>query len=243
MTGWRQLARARAPDGGVLSLRQRGDELAIYVGRRALMTRADHGSEDQLGVVGCRPVCDRDQARVLIGGLGMGFTLRAALDTLPASARVTVAEISEAVVAWNRGPLRGLAGAPLDDPRVTVHVGDVLAHMQAARARRDAILLDVDNGPQGLTRKANHALYTDTGLAIAARALAGGGILAVWSAAHHPDFVRRLDRAGFTVTMRDARARAITGEGRASRRPVIYVATRSRHGGGLAGLKDLVTGT
>jgi len=149
-------------------------------------------------------------ARVLIGGLGLGYTLRAALDALPADAEVVVAEIVPAVVEWNRGPLAHLAGRPLEDPRAMVHEGDVGRVMRSG-GRWDAIMLDVDNGPVALTRKANHALYVATGIATAKAALRRGGILAVWSAHRDDRFASRLRRAGFTVEVTDVPARGVAG--------------------------------
>jgi spermidine synthase len=207
MIPWQLLGRAQAPDGGTLTLHQRDQELVIRVDGRDLMTSRAHGSEEALARLGCSDVAGRPQPRVLIGGLGMGYTLRAALDLLPADAAVMVAEIVPAVVEWNRGPLAHLAGHPLDDPRVTVEVIDVGALLRQPGRRFDAILLDVDNGPQGLTRRANHALYGSAGLDTARRALKPGGCYALWSAAPDRDFPRRLGRAGFAVEVHEVRAR------------------------------------
>lgn len=206
---WSEIARERAPDGVTLTLHRRAAEYEIRAGGRVLMTSREHRSEVALAEFGCRGLGDRDGARVLVGGLGMGFTLRAALDRLPASARVTVAEIVPAVAAWNRGALAALAGRPLDDPRVDLRIADVGAVIGDGATRHDAVLLDVDNGPQGLTRPANHALYTVPGLTAARRALRPGGVLAVWSATRHADFERRLGRAGFTCQVEATDARAV----------------------------------
>lgn len=207
MIPWQLLGSAQAPGGGALTLHQRGDELVIRVDGRELMSSRAHGSEESLARIGCRALQGRARPRVLVGGLGMGYTLRATLDTLPRDAEVVVAELVDAVVTWNRGPLAHLAGKPLEDPRVTVEVADVGALLRQPGPRFDAILLDVDNGPEGLTRRANHTLYTDAGLAAARRALRPGGCYAVWSASRHRDFVRRLGRAGFRVEVHDVRAR------------------------------------
>ncbi|MEM9490877.1 MAG: hypothetical protein AAGC55_17145 [Myxococcota bacterium] len=169
------------------------------------MSTSDHRSEETLARLACAELPGRSAPRVAIGGLGMGFTARAALDALPASAHVVIAEIVPAVVDWQRRYTGGPAGQPLDDPRVAVHVGDVADLFGQGGARYDAIILDVDNGPQGLTRPGNHALYTVPGLTTARRALRPGGILAVWSAAHHRDFERRLGQAGFAVEIHKAR--------------------------------------
>ncbi len=207
MIPWQLLGRAQAPDGGALTLHQRDQELVIRVDGRDLMTSRAHGSEEALARLGCSDARTRQRPRVLIGGLGMGYTLRAALDALPAQAEVVVAEIVDAVVEWNRGPLAHLAGRPLEDPRVTVVVTDVGALLRKPGPRFDAVLLDVDNGPQGLTRRANHALYGAAGLDTARRALAPGGCYALWSAGPDRDFERRLGRAGFAVEVHQVRAR------------------------------------
>jgi spermidine synthase len=207
MIPWQILGSAQAPDGGTLTLYQRDHELVIRVDGRELMTSRAHGSEEALAHLGCSDARAKPRPRVLVGGLGMGFTLRAALDVLPAQAEVVVAEIVPAVVEWNRGPLAHLAGRPLEDPRVTVAVTDVGALLRRPGPRFDAILLDVDNGPQGLTRRANHALYGRVGLDTARRALAPGGCYALWSAGPDRDFERRLARAGFGVEVHEVRAR------------------------------------
>jgi spermidine synthase len=207
---WETLGRARADGGGELVLVRRGDEHVIRVDGKDLMSSRVYGSEQALASLALKdlPVT---APRILVGGLGLGYTLRAALDLLPPGAAVTVVELLTAVVEWNRGPLGPLCAHPLDDPRVTVQVGDVGAFLRKAHVRFDAILLDVDNGPVALTRKANQALYGDTGLATAKRALRPGGILAVWSAAPVPDFERRLSRQGFSVAAHTVPARGAAG--------------------------------
>jgi spermidine synthase len=206
---WLELGRGRAPDGGELVLRQRDQEFEIRVAGQDLMSSRLHGSEEALARLGCAHV--GPGGRVLVGGLGMGFTLRAALDAVPADAEVVVCELVPEVVDWNRGPLAELAGRPLDDPRVRVHVGDVGALLGSTKVRFDAILLDVDNGPQGLTKKSNQLLYGPPGLERTRRALRPGGVLAVWSAARSPEFVARLVRAGFAARAETARARGDAG--------------------------------
>ncbi len=207
MIPWRELDRARAPDGGQLSLHQRGDEFVIRIDGGELMSSRRHASEKRLAELGCETAIAAARPRVLIGGLGMGFTLRAALDLLPGDAEVVVAEIADCVVAWNRGVLAHLTDGALSDPRVTVRVADVGRLLRTAKTRFHAILLDVDNGPQGMTRAANQALYTEPGLTVASRALHRDGSLAVWSAAHHPDFVRRMKRVGLVTEVHRVRAR------------------------------------
>lgn len=183
----------------MLSLRQWQERFVIQLDGRELMSSWDHGSEELLARVGCSATADRPAPRVLIGGLGMGFTVRATLDQLGDDARVVVAEIAAPVAEWCRGPLAHLADDPLGDARVELRIADVAEVIRTSRARFDAILLDVDNGPQGLTRPGNQGLYSAPGLAVMHRTLRPGGALAVWSAASHPAFERRLQRAGFAV--------------------------------------------
>jgi spermidine synthase len=204
-----------APAGmNVMALMRRGHEYVIRVGSRELMASTVHGSEDALADLACQRLGERPGARVLVGGLGMGFTLAAALRGLGPDARVVVAELVPAVVRWNRGPLGPLAGSPLDDPRAEVHEGDVAELIRAAPAAWSAILLDVDNGPAGLTRKGNDWLYTPVGLAAAFAALEPDGILGVWSAFPDAAFTRRMQRAGFSVELVNVRARGAKGGSR-----------------------------
>lgn len=203
MTPWKLLDRAPTPDGrGELTLLQRNAELSIHIDGAVLMNSRMHGSEEAMVEL----ACTQGQAgRVLIGGLGMGFTLAAACARLGAEAQITVCELSEAVVRWNRGVVGELAGRPLQDPRVRVVVSDVRAQIVG---RWDAVLLDVDNGPGGLTQESNGWLYGRAGLAKLHQVLSPSGVLAVWSA--HPDeaFTRRLRQAGFRSTAHTVRARA-----------------------------------
>jgi len=206
---WEILGKERAPEGGELVLYHRNGEYSIRVGGRELMSSRAHGSEEELARAACAGL--GRGARVLIGGLGLGYTLRAALDALPGSTTVVVAELVPAVVTWNRGPLAPLAGRPLEDPRVELEPTDVGAVLRRAGPRWDAILLDVDNGPAALTRKANQALYGDTGLEVAKRALRAGGVLAVWSASPDKSFEKRLGKAGFKAESREVPARGSAG--------------------------------
>ena len=199
---------AAVPGGGELRLFQRGDEFIIALGSNELMSSRMSGSEEALATMSCDRLHDGDTAKLLIGGYGMGFTLRAALAMLGPQARVTVAELVPEIIEWASGPMAELAAACLDDPRVDVVVADVSAAMGAAREAFDAILLDVDNGPDGLTRPANDQIYGLTGLASAKAALKPGGVLAIWSAAPDADFTRRLIAAGFAVEEVKVRARA-----------------------------------
>jgi len=221
MKPWTELDRATAPGGSVLVLCQRGKELVIRVDGFELMGSRASASEAQLAALGCAALRGTSGARVLIGGLGMGFTLRAALRVLEGDAVVDVAELVPAVVKWNRGVLAPLAGAPLEDPRAHVIEEDVAHVLKRSDGTYDAILLDVDNGPSALTAPANARLYDDAGLARARRALKPGGVLAVWSTGDDPKFTARLGKAGFTT--RVERPTATFGGGR---RHVIWVAKR-----------------
>jgi spermidine synthase len=222
MIPWQEIDRATVPaQAAPLVLWRHGDEFVIRIGTLALMSSATHGSEEVLAEIACRRIAGRAGARVLVGGLGMGFTLAAALRELPAAASVTVAELVPALVRWNRGPLAHLAGRPLDDARVSVREADVVESIRGGEAAFDAILLDVDNGPGGLTRASNHWLYSSVGLAAASRALRGEGILGVWSVAPDRAFARRLADAGFLVEETTVRARRNRGG-----RHVLWLATR-----------------
>lgn len=223
MIPWVHLDTASVPgDGGELKLMRRGAEFSIMAGPIELMNSRLSGSEEALATLAAERMGERPGSRVLIGGLGMGFTLRAALKRLPADGRITVAELVPEVAAWGRGPLAETFAGSLDDPRVTIHLGDVADLIGPREKVWDAILLDVDNGPQGLTRKANDSLYDPAGLTTALRALTRGGVLAVWSSASHPSFSPRLRRAGFQVEEHQVRANA----GKRGARHVIWIATR-----------------
>ncbi|MES2895121.1 MAG: MnmC family methyltransferase [Pseudomonadota bacterium] len=222
MIRWIHLDTTTVPDdGGELRLMQRGAEFSIMSGGIELMNSRLSGSEKALATLACERLRDRPTSHILIGGFGMGFTLRAALECLGPQARVTVAELVPAVIAWARGPMAHISGECLQDPRLTLREGDVGAVIGSAQASYDAILLDVDNGPEGLSRKANDGLYDQSGLAAARRALRPGGVLAVWSSAPNAAFTQRLRRAGFAVE--EVRVRA-TGGSRGARH-VIWLAT------------------
>lgn len=205
------LARTSTPDGSEMALTLRDTEYVILVAGKPLMSSRMHGSEEALAAVACGSLRTRRQPRVLVGGLGMGFTLRATLDLLPPDAAVTVAELVPAVVEWNRGPLAPLAGAPLDDARVRVEVGDVGRTLREHPGAFDAVLLDVDNGPESFTADANARLYDNAGVAAAYAALRPGGRLAVWSAWEDRKFEQRLRFHGFDVTVERVRARLKKG--------------------------------
>jgi spermidine synthase len=183
----------------------------ILANGKSLMSSLMHGSEEALATLACPHVRDIEEPSVLVGGLGMGFTLRATLDLLPANATVTVAELVPAVVEWNRGPLGPLAGHPLKDKRVRVIVGDVTGVLASSRGTFDAILLDVDNGPAPFTAPTNAGLYDDRGLASARAALKAHGVLAIWSAWDNRKFVQRLRYAKFDVAVEHVRGRLKKG--------------------------------
>lgn len=191
-----RLAVATTPDGSWLELRHHDGDYVIRADGYDLMTSRMHGSEDAMMALACpNPGAG---ACVLIGGLGMGYTLRATLDLLPEQASVVVAELVPEVVEWNRGPLGPLADHPLDDPRTEVAQGDVAAVIRQSEGRFDAILLDVDNGPTAFTQRGNFWLYTRAGLAAIHRALRSKGALAVWSVGDEPGFERTLRGVGFS---------------------------------------------
>ncbi|HZZ30991.1 MAG TPA: spermidine synthase [Phenylobacterium sp.] len=221
MIPWTQLDTARIPDGGELRLMRRGAELSIMSGSIELMNSRLSGSEKALASLTCARLVGRPKVQMLVGGLGMGFTLRAALAELPKDASVVVSELVPAVVTWARGPMAELFEGCLDDPRVAIREADVVGVIAAARASFDAILLDVDNGPGGLNRDANDRLYSIGGLNAAKWALKPGGVLAVWSAGRDDGFTRRLASAGYLAEEVPVRA---TG-GKRGARHVIWLAT------------------
>jgi spermidine synthase len=219
---WTLLDTARIPGGAdELRLMRRGSEFSIMLDDIELMNSRVGGSEAALAALSCEKIGARPQPRILIGGLGMGFTLRAALEILGEKAQLVVAELVPQVVAWARGPLAEVFGASLTDPRVSIEETDVARLIRAGRATYDAILLDVDNGPEGLTRKANDALYNLKGLSATRTALRPGGVLAVWSSRPDRNFTERLGRAGLSVE--EVRVRA---NGSRGARHVIWIATR-----------------
>jgi len=202
------LGTAEVPGGDELRLYRRGDDFIIAIDRNELMSSRMSGSEEALATMTCERLRSPQAASLLIGGYGMGFTLRAALGVLGPDAKIAVAELVPGIIEWARGPMAELAAGCLDDPRVELVLGDVSKAIGAATRRYDAILLDVDNGPDGLTREANEGLYSAAGLAMAKAALRPGGILAIWSAAPDARFTRRLAAAGFQVEEVGVRARS-----------------------------------
>jgi len=207
---WEVVGRARIPGSAdELVLSRRGTEFSIKISGYVseLMNSRVHGSEDALAEFACSLVLDRKRPEVLVGGLGMGFTLAAALKALPHDGVAHVAELVPEVIEWNRGPLSMCAGYPLTDERVRLHQGDVAALLRASTAAYDAVMLDVDNGPEAMTHPDNHWLYSAQGLQAAMRALKPRGVLAVWSAEGDDRFTARLRKAGFDVELRTARDR------------------------------------
>ena len=224
MIPWEFLGSAQVPgNGGKISLCRRGGEFSIRVDGCELMNSRVHGSEDALAELACARISDRPGPRVLIGGLGMGFTLAAALRLLGSGAKVVIAELVPEVVKWNQGPLADLAGNPLQDSRVNIRIIDVGQIIQTEHQAYNAILLDVDNGPEGLARKGNDWLYSRTGRDAAFAALRTAGVLAVWSAVQNRDFARRLRQAGFKVDECRVRARSSSGGGQHT----IWIAERA----------------
>lgn len=224
MIPWVHLDTASVPGGTTqLRLKQRGAEFSIMLGTNELMNSRLSGSEQALAERVAGRIVDRKKPRVLIGGLGMGFTLRAALNCFSADAEIVVAEIVPEVIAWARGPLAAIFDGCLDDPRVKIVTADVERLISAKGGGFDAILLDVDNGPEGISRAQNNGLYEILGLKKTWAALRPAGVLAVWSSHPSPDFTRRLKYAGFAVEEAKVRARS-NGQGA---RHVIWIATRT----------------
>lgn len=220
MLPWVTVAETRTADGTVLTLARRGTEWEVCADGFVLMSSRAHGSEDALARLAFAKV---PRARtVLIGGLGLGFSLRATLDLLGPRGAVVVAEQSPSVVDWNRAHVGGLAGRPLSDPRVSVRVGDVRERIREARAAYDLILLDVDNGPGALIHDGNAGLYDATGIALCHVALRAGGALAVWAAGPDDRYLRRLQRSGFDASA----VRVAPRPGAGGRKHVVFVAVR-----------------
>jgi len=249
---WEHIDTATLPDGDVMTLHRRADEYSLRVANIELMNSRQHGSEEQLAQLAIARVAASgatvshaapgtgaaprqssapratqadSSMTVLVGGLGMGFTLRAVLDLVPGDARVTVAELVPQVVEWNRSHLGELAGNPLADRRVTVVVGDVADLLRAANGTFDVVMLDTDNGPEGTTQEDNEWLYGPAGLASIRAALKPGGVLAVWSVFPSEPFTRRLGKAGYEVEVKQVRSR-----GKKGNRHVIWVATNRQPG-------------
>jgi spermidine synthase len=223
LTPWTLVERAETADGARLELMRRGPHFSIRVNGRLLMNSRVHDSEQSLAALALGTLGDRARAQVLVGGLGFGFTLAAALERLGAAASVTVIEIAPAVVRWNREWLGVLNGRALDDPRVTVEVSDVCALIRGGGRAFDVILLDVDNGPRAVERPGKAWLYTPAGLDAIRTALVPGGVLAIWSAGPEIGFSERLRAAGFDVALHRVRSHAA----RTEERHFIWIGTRS----------------
>ena len=222
MIPWENLGSGAVPgDGGTMVLHRRGDELLIRVDGQDLMSTRMHGSEDALADLAFDRLDGRPGMRALIGGLGMGFTLAATLRRLPPEGVAVVAELVPVVIEWNRGPLADAANRPLEDTRTSVHQGDVSELIREPGGGWDAILLDVDNGPDGLTRASNNWLYGKKGLGAAFAALRPGGVLGVWSASPDDAFTRRVQQAGF-----DVEAIKVRAHGKKGSRHVIWIGVR-----------------
>jgi spermidine synthase len=205
---WEELGLVVLASGETLTLSRKGDEYSVGVDGLVLMNSRSHYSEEQLAVLGCAHLEAQPDARVLVGGLGMGFTLRAALDALPATARVDIGELLPEIVAWNQGCMGHLAGEPLSDPRAIILLGDIQRTLAASSdATYDAILLDIDNGPVAFTSVSNQELYSDDGLRLLARTLKASGVLALWSTGDDGNFTRRLRDNGFHVRKKRVPAR------------------------------------
>jgi spermidine synthase len=226
MIPWCLIDTAQVPGGGgELRLMRRGKEFSIVSDHYELMNSRLGGSEEALAIIACERIRSRAGPRILIGGLGMGFTLRAARAALGTDARIIVAELVPAVLGWAWGSMAEVFGQSLTDPRVSIREADVGRLIRSEPSTFDAILLDVDNGPEGLTRKANDGLYDLEGLSAARAALRPGGVLGVWSSGPDLSFTRRLRKAGFDVD--EVRVRANRSRGA---RHVIWIATRTGRG-------------
>ena len=238
MKPWETIEKALAPDGTELVLARRDDEWVVRYGGKVLMSSRQHGSEDALAALALPRA--RQRRAVLVGGLGLGFTARAVLDRIPVDSKVVVAELTPALLDWNRRLVGKLAGRPLDDPRCHVHVGDCVRRIQEAKGAYDAILLDIDNGPASMVHESNHRLYGPAGIAACRTALRDGGVLAVWSAHHDGRYLERLQRAGFEAEAKVVPARGELG----GLKHVIFLGVKSdavrggaRRGAGAGGSK------
>jgi spermidine synthase len=223
MIPWMHIDSAVVPGANVeLRLMRRGDEFSMMLGDNELMNSRLSGSEEALATLACKRIESNMSPDILIGGLGMGFTLRAALAVLGPKARIVVAELVPSVIAWARGPMAQLFDGSLSDPRASIREADAVDVIRSQASAFDAILLDVDNGPEALIRKANDSLYDAKGLKAIYRALRPRGVLAIWSSGPNPAFSKRLDDAGFEVNEVNVRATAK----RKGARHLIWFATR-----------------
>lgn len=229
MNPWTHLGLAQIPNnGGELELTQRDKEFSIHLkgARGELMNSRMHSSEVALSDLGCAHIKNTENAKVLVGGMGMGFTLAAALKATTESSKVVVAELVPDVIEWNKGPLGECAGYPINDDRVIVHLGDVAELFKAKPGKErqpefDSILLDVDNGPEGFTHGDNNNIYSLNSLMAISQTLKSGGVLAVWSAWHDPKFTTQLKKAKYKVETKTVRAHKGKGA-----RHTIYLAKK-----------------
>lgn len=218
----RLIDKATLPGGEELTLSEESGYFMVRADGMPLMSNMAHHSEEHMAVVGCDGLREKANARVLVGGLGMGYTARAALDQLSSTGRVVVSEISPQLVEWNRGPLADLAERPLDDPRLALELGDIVAYVTSGPKPFDAILLDVDHGPDSFSAEGNAHLYSRKGLARLRECLLPGGVLVIWSAYQVPDFPRFLGKARFKPDVVRVRARGTKGG-----RHTLYVGRRT----------------
>ena len=224
MTPWTLLGTANIPNSSeVLKLSQRDNVFSIHLKgvRGPLMNSRMYGSELALAELGCAHLSNTKNAKVLVGGMGMGYTLAAALKATAMSSQVVVAELVPEVIEWNKGPLGECAGRPLNDNRVQIHLGDVAELFKTKQAIYHAVLLDVDNGPEGFTHADNNNLYSINSLLAIRETLHPGGVLAIWSAWHDPKFTQQLKKADFKVDTKTVRAH----NGKGSRH-TIYLARK-----------------
>lgn len=224
MLPWKTLGKAQAASGGELVLSERGGEYSLRINGWELMSSRKHGSEDAMAHIGCKPIAKKTDARVLVAGLGLGYTLRAALDNLAPTANVTVAEMVPAIIEWNRELLAPLAGRPLEDKRVRVYAGDVIEALRMSPTTFDAVLLDTDNDVSAFANKDPKALYSLRNLKVARTALRAGGMLVIWSAGPVFGFDKRMRQAGFVTEEVVAPAQ---GNGRGAKH-VLFVGKNGR---------------
>jgi len=214
MKKWNLLNEAVTPDRKKVSLWERDGEYTIRVDNVDLMTTRQHTSEDKLGEIGCAHLTKVKNPRLLIGGLGFGYTLKSVLVRVSPAARITVAELNPSIITWNKSPAYPFAAVAMVDRRVQTVQRDVLSIIQASRAKFDSILLDVDNGPSALAAEGNDSLYREAGLLQIKKALRPGGMVAVWSVSDSPKFMKSLERAGFKAEAVQVRAHITSGGSR-----------------------------
>lgn len=211
MKKWHLLGQDTTPDGSILSLHEREGDYVIRANGRELMSTRHVHSEEKLAELACAPFREKSNAKVLIGGLGLGFTLRSALSILAPSAKVIVVELMPVVLEWNRNPAYNLANVEVNDPRTNIVIGDVGTIIAQSSSEFDAIMLDADNGTTAMNSTGNQRLYQDTGLMQVHGALKGRGVVAYWSAQDDPIFAKRMSRSGFKVDTHKVRSHISSG--------------------------------